>query len=335
MASALTPDNINSELEKAGLPKATMLESPKAATVEPRNVEPVEQDNQQKTSNNSTTIAAVVSTVVVATVLLAGALFWRHRVLTKLLGSNPYKLSSAAAASNDSEQSDSTHVMDICVHNRLKSTCQLCGAGAFGLVGAFGREDPLSEPLAASFPSNPRKPEEEPDESVYILQDQIDLDSVFMDIHPAPAGDLVFVDIHPSPAGVSRCLSQRDTKNRLVKISAVDVDRGMTPTNFDASGEMKRTKVQDLVHTFETASVTVGVDHGLVIKRRELDSLGAELVPSFRERKLAFSAQTSTAHGRTASSVPMLHDEIPAVAPPLPPAGSESIQPAERVGRLV
>jgi hypothetical protein len=319
MASSLTPDNINSELEKAGLPKATMLESPKAATVEPRNVEPVEQDNQQKTSNNSTTIAAVVSTVVVATVLLAGALFWRHRVLTKLLGSNPYKLSSAAAASNDSEQSDSTHVMDICVHNRLKSTCQLCGAGAFGLVGAFGREDPLSEPLAASFPSNPRKPEEEPDESVYILQDQIDLDSVFMDIHPSPA-----------------CrVSQRDTQNSPVKISAVDVDRGMTPTNFDASGEMKRTKVQDLVHTFETASVTVSVDHGFVIKRRELDSLGAELVPSFRERKLAFSAQTSTAHGRTASSVPMLHDEIPAVAPPLPPAGSESIQPAERVGRLV
>jgi hypothetical protein len=304
MASALTQDKINSELQKAGLPMITMLEAPRAATVGPE--------------NNSTTIAAVVSTVVVVAVLLAGALFWRHRALTNLQESKPYKLSSAsaaaAAAANDSEQFDSTHVMDICEHNRLKSTCRLCGAGAFGLAGAFGREDPISKPLPASLPSNPRKPkgepEEEPDESVYILQDQIDLDAVFMDIHPSPAA-----------------VSERDTKNSPVKISAVDVDRGMTPTNFDARGEMKKTKVQNLVNTFQEAAVSVSVDHGLVIKRRELDSLSAELVPSFRERQLAFTAQTSTAHGRTVSSVPMLHDETPAVEPPLPPAGSESIQP--------
>jgi hypothetical protein len=143
MASALTQDKINSELQKADLPKVTMLEAPKAATVEPtRNVEPVQdKDNQQKTSNNSTTIAAAVSTVVVVTVLLAGALFWRRRALTKLQGSKPYQLSpeagagATATAANASEQSDSTRVMDICEHNRLKSTCQLCRAGAFDLAG--------------------------------------------------------------------------------------------------------------------------------------------------------------------------------------------------------
>jgi hypothetical protein len=306
MASALTQDKINSELQKAGLPKVTMLEAPKAATVEPTlNVETV-QDNQQKTSNNSTTIAAVVSTVVVVTVLLAGALFWRRRTLTKLQGSNPYKLSSAtaaaAAAANDSEHSDSTHVMDICEHNRLKSTCQLCDAGVFGLTGAFGREDPLSEPLPASFLSNTCQPEEEPDESVCVVQEQVDFDSVFMDIQPSsgvskrdtknsrvkitvvdidrgmtPTNvddrgemkstkvhesvcvvqeqvdfDSVFMDILPS-SGVSK----RDTKNSPVKITVVDIDGGMTPTNVDDHGEMKSTKVQNLVQTFETFETAV------------------------------------------------------------------------------
>jgi hypothetical protein len=289
MASALTQDKINSELEKAGLPKVAMLEAPKAATVEPRNVETV-QDNQQKTSNNSTTIAAVVSTVVVVTVLLTGALFWRHRVLTKLQGSKPYKLSSAAAAAaHDSDQSNSTHLMDICEHNRLKSTCQLCGAGAFGLAVAFGREDPLSEPLSASLLSNTRKPEEDPDESVYVVKDQqpVDFDSVFMDIHPSTAR-----------------VSKRDTQNSPVKISADEIDRGMTPTNVDAHGKMKSTKVKNLVQTFETGAVSVSSDHGLVVRRRDLDSLSAEHVTSVRERiskwKIAEKAvaQTSTEHGQ-------------------------------------
>ena len=273
MASALTQDKINSELQKAGLPKVTMLEAPKAATVGPS------QDNQQKTSNNSTIIAAVVSTVVVVTVLLAGALFWRHRPITK----PPEPLVK------DSEQSDSTHVMDICEHNRLKITCQLC------------REHPDPE-IKPHTPDNLEEVHE--DSHTYNLLDQNGLDEVLLNIR------------------------RPDTKNTPVWVSVIDVDRGMTPHNFDARGETKTTKVQNLVHTYEAAAVTVSVDHGLVVRRRELESLSAELVPSFRERQLAFAAQTSTSHGRTVSSVPMLFDEIPAVEQPLLPAGSESIQPA-------
>jgi hypothetical protein len=291
MASALTHDKINSELEKAGLPKATMLEAPKAATVEPRNVEPV-QDNQQKTSNNSTTIAIVVSTVVVVTVLLAaGALFWRHRALTKLHRSKPYQVSPAAtaavAAANDWEQSSSTHVMDLCEHNRLRSTCQLCGAGVCVLTGVFDQQDPLSEPLPANLPPNPHKPEEGPDDSVYVPQEQIDFDAVFMNIRPSPV-----------------IVSQTDTKNSPIKISAVDIDRGMTPTNFDARGDMQETKVQSLVHALETGSVSVSADHGLVVRRQDLDSWSSEHVPSVQERISKWkraekaAAQTSTEHGQ-------------------------------------
>jgi len=42
MASALTPDKINRELEKAGLPKAVMLEAPRAAAVEAPTAAPVD-----------------------------------------------------------------------------------------------------------------------------------------------------------------------------------------------------------------------------------------------------------------------------------------------------
>ena len=42
MVSALTPDRINRELEKAGLPKAVMLEAPKAAAVEAPTAAPVD-----------------------------------------------------------------------------------------------------------------------------------------------------------------------------------------------------------------------------------------------------------------------------------------------------
>jgi hypothetical protein len=314
MASALTQDKINRELQKADLPMVTMLEAPKASTaVLP--VGPSKEDNQQKTSiaavtsNNSTTIAAAVAAVVVVAVLLAGALFWRRWALTKLQGSKPYKLSAAAeaaaaAAANDSEQSDSTYVMDICEHNRLKSTCQLCGAGAFGLAGASDRretlsilsnpntlrEDPLSEPFHSIVQANTRKPEEEPDESVYIVQEQEQVDF-----------DAVFMDISPSPAAFS---SKRDTQNSPVKISAHEIVRGMTPTNVDARGQMKSTKVQNLVQTFETGAVSVSADHGLVVKRRELDGLSGEHVATVRERiskwKVAekAAAQTSTEHGQ-------------------------------------
>jgi hypothetical protein len=308
MASSLTPDNINSELEKAGMPKATMLESPKAATVEPRNVEPV-QDNQQKTSNNSTTIAAVVSTVVVATVLLAGALFWRHRVLTKSLGSKSYQLSpeaaTAVAAANDSEQSGSTQyspscMLEICEHNRIRRTCQQCGAGAFGFAGAFGLQDPLSEPLPQNLPSIPHKPEEELHDSVlYVPTDQIDVDAVLMDICPSPS---------------------RVTRNSPIYISGADIDRGTTTTNFEArtpiSGPIKKTKVQLLVQAFETrkrnsagvlqetsadlekqgpnqvAPIQVSVDHGLVISRQDLHSLSAGHV--VRERILQWKNAEDT-----------------------------------------
>jgi len=42
MASALTSETINRELEKAGLPKAVMLEAPKAAAVEAPTAAPVD-----------------------------------------------------------------------------------------------------------------------------------------------------------------------------------------------------------------------------------------------------------------------------------------------------
>jgi hypothetical protein len=188
MASAVIHYKINSELQKAGLPKVTMLETPKASTVQPLKLQPV-QDNQQKTSSNSTTIAAVVSTVVVVTVWLAGALFWRRRALTKLQGSKPYTLSSAAAAAtaaaaNDSEQSDSTYtndVMDICEQHRLRHTCQLFRAGLFGLADSLSREDPPSEPMVG------RQQTRRKGESDDIVQDRIDVDSVFIDMRPSPS----------------------------------------------------------------------------------------------------------------------------------------------------
>jgi hypothetical protein len=106
------------------------------------------------------------------------------------------------------------------------------------------------------------------------------------------------MDIHPS------FVSKRDAKNSPVKISAVDIDRGTTPTNVDARGEMKSTKVQNLVHTFETGAVSVSADHGLVVRRRDLDSLSAEHVTSVQERISKWksaekaAAQTSTEHGQ-------------------------------------
>jgi hypothetical protein len=184
-------------------------------------------------------------------------------------------------------------MLEICEHNRIRRTCQQCGAGAFGFAGAFGLQDPLSEPLPQNLPSIPHKPEEELHDSVlYVPTDQIDVDAVLMDICPSPS---------------------RVTRNRPIYISGVDIDRGTTTTNFEArtpiSGPIKKTKVQLLIQAFETrkrnsagvlqeksaylekqgpnqvAPIQVSVDHGLVISRQDLHSLSAGHV-SVREISL-------------------------------------------------
>jgi hypothetical protein len=115
MANAIDIDKINRELEKAGLPKATMLESPKATTVEPPNVDPV-QVNQQKTSNNSVTTIAVACVVVVTVLpIVSGVLIWRKRALTKFHRSQTCESNTTSSdhslVASSSQQSHSIQYM--------------------------------------------------------------------------------------------------------------------------------------------------------------------------------------------------------------------------------
>jgi hypothetical protein len=73
-------------------------------------------------------------------------------------------------------------------------------------------------------------------ESVCVVQEQVDFDSMLMDIHPS--------------SGVSK----RDTKNGPVKITVVDIEGGIK--NVEERDEVKSKKVQNLVQTFETGTVS-------------------------------------------------------------------------------
>ena len=217
MANAIDIDKINRELEKVGLPKATMLESPKASTVEPPNVDPV-QENQQKTSNNSVTTIAVVCAVVVTVLsIVSGVFFWKKRALTKLHRSQICESNTAATdhslVASSSQQSHSIQ----CIPDTVESTNRICSS-----LHQLSRQDQLNVPVS-----------EDGFEIHYVsIEDglqKVDLDEVLCDISPSnqPISPKKTSTVHVYPAESRIDVSQDEDVNSPISARIMEFRRTM------------------------------------------------------------------------------------------------------------